>query len=90
MAQTRQHLRVALAGKDRADNPKAGRAGDVGDDVVELKIRLAATRARKKAAEEAAKPKIVATVSEKMAEAIKHDPTSLRLSARAERTIPLS
>jgi hypothetical protein len=24
MAQTRQHLRVALAGKDRADNPQAG------------------------------------------------------------------
>jgi hypothetical protein len=50
----------------------------------ETRARLAATRARKKAAEEAAKPKIVATVSEKMAEAIKHDPTSLRLSARAE------
>jgi hypothetical protein len=30
----------ALAGKDRADNPQAGRAGDVGDDVVELKIHL--------------------------------------------------
>ena len=40
MARTRQHLRVALAGKDRADNPQAGRAGDVGDDVVELKIHL--------------------------------------------------
>src|SRR5262249_16414596 len=38
MAQRRQHLRVALAGKDRADNAQAGRAGDVGDDVVELKI----------------------------------------------------
>jgi hypothetical protein len=46
----------------------------------ETKARLAAIRARKKAAAEAAKPKIVATVSEKMAEAIKHDPTSLRLS----------
>ena len=40
MAQARQHLRVALAGKDRADDPQAGRAGDVGDDVVELKIHL--------------------------------------------------
>jgi hypothetical protein len=48
----------------------------------ETKARLAAIRARKKAAAEAAKPKIVATVSEKMAEAIKHDPTSLRLSAK--------
>src|ERR1700693_5764582 len=34
MARTRQHLRVALAGKDRADNPQAGRGGDVGADVV--------------------------------------------------------
>jgi hypothetical protein len=49
----------------------------------ECRARLAATRARKKAAEEAAKPKLVATVSPKMAEAIKHDPTSLRISARA-------
>src|SRR6516225_6955711 len=40
MAQTRQHLRIALAGKDRADDAQAGRAGDVGDDVVELKIHL--------------------------------------------------
>ena len=40
MAQARQRLRVALAGKDRADDAQAGRAGDVGDDVVELKIHL--------------------------------------------------
>ena len=38
MAQTRQHLRIALAGKDRADNPQAGRAGDVGDDVVSWRL----------------------------------------------------
>jgi hypothetical protein len=50
----------------------------------ETRARLAAIRARRKAAEEAAKPKIVATVSPKMAEAIKHDPTSLRISAKAE------
>ena len=42
----------------------------------ETRARLAAIRARKKAAEEAAKPKVVATVSPKMAGAIKHDPTS--------------
>ena len=36
MAQARQHLGVTLAGKDRADDPQAGRASDVGDDVVEL------------------------------------------------------
>jgi hypothetical protein len=29
-----------LAGKDRADNPQASRARDVGDDVVELKVHL--------------------------------------------------
>jgi hypothetical protein len=40
MAQTRQHLRVALAGKDRADDAQAGRAGDIGDDVVELKTHF--------------------------------------------------
>jgi hypothetical protein len=33
MAQGRQCLRVALAGKDRADNAQAGGTGDVGDDV---------------------------------------------------------
>ena len=40
----------------------------------EAKARLAVIRAEKKAAAEAAKPKVVATVSPKMAEAIKHDP----------------
>jgi hypothetical protein len=49
----------------------------------ETRARLAAIRARKKAAEEAAKPKVVATVSPKMAEAIKANPTSVRISARA-------
>jgi hypothetical protein len=49
----------------------------------ETRARLAAIRARKKAAEEAAKPKVVATVSLKMAEAIKANPTSVRISARA-------
>jgi hypothetical protein len=49
----------------------------------ETRARLAAIRARKKAAEEAEKPKVVATVSPKMAEAIKHDPGSVRISARA-------
>jgi hypothetical protein len=48
----------------------------------ETRARLAATRARKKAAAEAAKPKAVVTVSEKMAEAIKANPESLRLSAK--------
>jgi hypothetical protein len=55
--------------------------------------RLAAIRARKaaeaEAAKEAAKPKIVAAVSEKMAEAIKHDPTSVRISAKAEDDTPV-
>jgi hypothetical protein len=45
----------------------------------EFLARLDAIRTK---AEEAAKPKIVATVSPKMAEAIKHDPGSLRLSAK--------
>ena len=40
MAQARQHLGVALAGKDGADDAQAGGAGDVGDDVVELNIHL--------------------------------------------------
>ena len=35
-----QRLGVAFAGKDRADDAHAGRAGDVGDDVVELQIHL--------------------------------------------------
>jgi hypothetical protein len=56
---------------------------EASDPWAEAKARLAVIRAEKKAAAEAAKPKVVATVSEKMAEAIKHDPTSLRLSARA-------
>jgi hypothetical protein len=38
--------------------------------------------ARDKAAEEAAKPKIVASVSPKMADAIKANPTGLRLSIK--------
>jgi len=40
MAQGCQRFRVALAGQDRADDAQAGGAGDVGDDVVELKIHL--------------------------------------------------
>ena len=40
VAQARQRLGIALAGKDRAYDTQAGRAGDVGDDVVELKIHL--------------------------------------------------
>jgi hypothetical protein len=39
-------------------------------------------RAREAAAAEEAKPKIIATVSEKMAEAIKANPESLRLNAK--------
>src|SRR5882762_1221513 len=35
-----QRLGVALAGKDRANDAQAGRTGDIGDDVVELKIHL--------------------------------------------------
>jgi hypothetical protein len=56
---------------------------EASDPWAEAKARLAVIRAEKKAAAEAAKPKIVATVSPKIAEAIKHDPTSLRISARA-------
>jgi hypothetical protein len=55
----------------------------------ECRERLAATRARKKAAEEAAKPKVVATVSAEMAEAIKTNPTSLRLSVNRPDEIPV-
>src|SRR3954468_16663477 len=40
MAQGCQRFRVALASKDRADDAQTGRAGDVSDDVVELKIHL--------------------------------------------------
>ena len=36
----RQHLRVALAGKDRANDAQPSRARDVGNNVVELKIHL--------------------------------------------------
>ena len=35
MAQARQHVRVALAREDGADDAQPGGAGDVGDDVVE-------------------------------------------------------
>ena len=34
IAQARQHLGVSLAGEDCADDPKTGRAGDVGDAVL--------------------------------------------------------
>jgi hypothetical protein len=58
-----------------------------GETDEEFLARLAEKRARRKAAaaaaEEAAKPKIVAAVTSKIAEAIKHDPGSLRISARA-------
>src|SRR3954453_7654976 len=40
MAQTRQRLRIALAGKDRANDAQASRARDVGHNVVELKVHL--------------------------------------------------
>lgn len=40
MAQARQRLRIALAGKDRGNDAQASRAGDVGHDVVTLKIHL--------------------------------------------------
>ena len=40
MAQARQRLGVAFAGKDRADDAQASRSGDVGDNMVELKIHL--------------------------------------------------
>jgi hypothetical protein len=33
-----QHCGITLARKDRADDPQPGRAGDVGNDVVELQI----------------------------------------------------
>jgi len=50
----------------------------------EFLARLAAIRARKKAAAEAAKPKLQVTVTPKMAEAVKANPESLRVSAKAE------
>ena len=40
MTRARQHLGVALAGKDRADDPQARRTVDVSDDVVEPEINL--------------------------------------------------
>ncbi len=40
IAQARQHLGVVFAGENRADDPQTSRAGDVGDDVVELEIHL--------------------------------------------------
>ena len=40
MAQARQHLGVTFAGEDGADNPHAGGAGDVGNDVVKLEVHL--------------------------------------------------
>ena len=51
----------------------------------EFLARLAAMRAKRAAEREAAKPKpaIVAVVSEKMAEAVRANPQSVRLSARA-------
>jgi hypothetical protein len=54
----------------------------------EVMARLAVIRAEKKAAVEAAKPKVVATVSPKMAEAIKANPGTLRVSAKgADETV---
>ena len=38
IAQAGQRLGVTLSGEDCADDPQTGRAGDVGNDVVELKI----------------------------------------------------
>jgi hypothetical protein len=61
---------------------------EASDPWAEAKARLAVIRAEKKAAAEAAKPKVVATVSPKMAEAIKANPTSLRVSAKgADETV---
>jgi hypothetical protein len=40
IAQQRQHFGVTLAGEDCTNDPQTGRAGDIGDDVVELKIHL--------------------------------------------------
>lgn len=40
MAQARQRLRVALVGKDRANDAQTSHSSDIGDDVVELKIHL--------------------------------------------------
>jgi hypothetical protein len=52
-------------------------------EVEETDEEFLARRARQRAAKaEAAKPKLIATVSEKMAEAIKANPTSLQLRAK--------
>lgn len=52
-------------------------------EVEETDEEFLARRARERAAKaEAAKPKLIATVSEKMAEAIKANPTSLQLRAK--------
>lgn len=40
MAQARQRLWIALGGKDRAYDTQVGRAADLGDNVVQLKIHL--------------------------------------------------
>jgi hypothetical protein len=61
---------------------------DKAEILAEFGPRLEALRAKhaaRKAAEEAAKPKpaVVAVVSEKFAEAVKANPASVRLSARA-------
>jgi hypothetical protein len=76
------------------ENKKRGLWEELGLEPKEaILARLAAIRARKdaeaKAAAEAAKPKLVASLSEKMAEAIKHDPTSVRISAKAEDDTPV-
>jgi hypothetical protein len=61
------------------------------DDV--FLARLAAMRAKRKAAKEAAaegaKPKLVAAVSPEIAEAIKTNPSSLRLSVNRADDIPV-
>jgi hypothetical protein len=49
----------------------------------DLLPKLRAIRARKKAAAEAAKPKLETRVSARMAEAVRANPASLRLSAKA-------
>ncbi len=35
-----QNVRIALACNNGSDNPHAGRAGDVGDDMMELQVHL--------------------------------------------------
>lgn len=64
-----------------------------GETDKEFLARLARRRAERKAAAaaaaEAAKPKVVATVSAEMAQAIKTNPTSLRLSVNRPDEIPV-